>query len=55
MEDDNKNNIKIILKAIEAKDLLSADFNGLSDLTLKYPTDKSESWIYQKNKIEQNV
>ena len=37
MEDDDKNNIKIILKAIEAKDLLSADFNGLSDPYLKIP------------------
>ena len=37
MEDNDKNNIKIILKAIEAKDLLSADFNGLSDPYLKIP------------------
>ena len=35
--EDNKNNIKIILKIIEAKDLLSADFNGLSDPYLKIP------------------
>ena len=37
MGDNDKNNIKIILKAIEAKDLLSADFNGLSDPYLKIP------------------
>ena len=30
MEDIN-NNIKIILKAIEAKDLIAGDFNGFSD------------------------
>ena len=28
---DNRNNVKIILKAIEAKDLLAGDSNGLSD------------------------
>ena len=35
--EDNKNNIKIILKAIEAKDLLSGDSNGLSDPYFKIP------------------
>ena len=35
--EDNKNNIKIILKAIEAKDLLPGDLNGLSDPYFKIP------------------
>ena len=35
--EDNKNNIKIILKVIEAKDLLSGDSNGLSDPYFKIP------------------
>jgi len=35
--EDNVNNIKIILKAIEARDLLSGDLNGLSDPYLKIP------------------
>ena len=35
--DDNKNNIKIILKVIEATDLLSGDSNGLSDPYFKIP------------------
>ena len=35
--EDNKNNIKIILKAIEAKDLLAGDLNGLSDPYFKIP------------------
>ena len=36
--EDTKYNIKIILKAIEAKDLLSADLNGLSDPYLLIPS-----------------
>ena len=35
--EDTKNNIKIILKAIEAKDLLAGDSNGLSDPYFKIP------------------
>ena len=34
---DSKNNIKIILKVIEAKDLLVGDLNGLSDPYFKIP------------------
>ena len=35
--EDSKNNIKIILKAIEARDLLAGDSNGLSDPYFKIP------------------
>ena len=35
--ENNKNNIKIILKAIEAKNLLASDMNGLSDPYFKIP------------------
>ena len=35
--DNNRNNVKIILLAIEAKDLLAGDFNGLSDPYFKIP------------------
>ena len=35
--EDTKNNIKIILKVIEAKDLLAGDLNGLSDPYFKIP------------------